>query len=179
MLKHLQKFFAGDNPVADAQASNPQEDVVMTDVTQSSGAPSAEVDVALKDVVASLTEQLTAANQKIAELTAVVDAAAEFNAAQAKLAADAKAAARMAKLVDVVGTDAAANLMAVTASMEDSAFEAVVAAMSLKASKEATDPAFKEVGVEGAADPVKLAQEAQGNRMVDYLRTVVKETKAQ
>jgi hypothetical protein len=180
MLKHLQKFF-GDNPQAalvalDAQASiHQEEDVSMTDVTQASGA-SADVDAALKETVASLTAQLATANEKIATLTAQVEAAVEFKAAQEKAAAEARTALRKAKLEDVVGTEAAVGLLAATALMDDTAFEAVVAAVAFKATKEAATPAFKEVGVEGSADATKLAAEAQGSKVMDYLKVIANET---
>lgn len=133
----------------------------------------------LRTAVAAMTEQLaanatelSAKDDKIAELSALVAAATEFKAAQEKIAAEAKVAARVSKLANVVGDEQAASLQAATAALDDAAFDAVVSAMTSKATTEAASPAFKEVGVEGAADAQKLAAEGSGSRVMDYLKTV-------
>jgi hypothetical protein len=160
---------------APVQAEQKQEEVEMTTNVAEGAVAHAEVDVAaLQGAVTSLTELLAEKDAKIAELSALVEAATEFKAAQEKAAAEAKAAARNAALVEVVGTEQAASLMAATAAMDDAAFDAVLSAMSFKAKTEAESPAFKEVGAEGATDQTKLAQEVYGGKTADYLQAIVK-----
>lgn len=122
---------------------------------------------------ATLTEQLAATLAKNVELNALVDAATEFKAAQEKAAAEAKVAARTAALADAVGTEQAASLQAAIAGLDDTAFAAVVTAMTSKSKVEASTPAFKEVGVEGSTDQTKLAAEAYGGKTADYLLAIV------
>jgi hypothetical protein len=128
----------------------------------------AGVDVAgLQASLASLTAELAGANDKIAELTAFAEAATEFQAAQAKAALDAKTAVRKLAVVEAVGTVKADALMAATASLEDGAFNAVMAAMKTTTDTEAETALFKEVGVDATADTSKLA--ADSNPVMDYL----------
>lgn len=177
-MKDVLKRMFGVSQTA-AQAAQPKEEVTMTtDVTNEGAGFAAQADVSALQVVAALTEQLNAANARIAELQTVVDAATEFKAAQEKVAAEARIAARTAKLAAVVGDEQAASLQAATVLMDDTAFEAVVTAMTSKATTEAKTKAFTEVGVQAAADPVKLAADVQGSRVADYLRTMTHETQA-
>ncbi len=176
-MKDTLKRLFGQAPEAPAQADNQTEEKVeMTKGTNEGLGLAAEMTdtvAALTATVSALTEQLAAKVGEVAALTAQVEAAVEFKAAQAAAAAEAKAAARLAALVGAVGTEAASGLMAATASMEDTAFDAVLAAVSLKTVAESASPAFKEVGVEGNADASKLSAEAvSGNRVLDYLKTV-------
>lgn len=134
---------------------------------------------ALEATVSALTEQLNGKvaeladkDSKIAELTALVEAATEFKAAQEKAAAEAKVAARTAKLAEVVGTEQATSLQAALATLDDAAFEVAVGAMSNKLNTEAKSAAFNEVGVEGSTDAVALAAETSGSRVMDYLKTI-------
>lgn len=176
-MKDTLKRLFGQAPEAPAQADNQTEEKVeMTQATNEAtgfAVEMADTVAALTATVTSLTEQLAAKVDEVAALTAQVEAAVEFKAAQAAAAAEAKAATRLAALVGAVGTVAATGLMAATASMEDAAFDAVLAAVSLKTQAETAAPAFKEVGVEGNADATKLSAEAvSGNRVLDYLKTV-------
>jgi hypothetical protein len=182
MLKHLQKFFNGDTPTHAAPAAQSKEEVTMkTDVTNDSAALAVALteNVSLRATVVSLTEQLATAKTELTELNGVVEAAKEFKANKEKAEAEAKVAARTAKLVAAVGTVAADGLQIATASMDDTAFDAVVAAITFKAAKEAASPAFKEAGVEGEASAEKLAAQAQSNRVMDYLKNITHETQAQ
>lgn len=176
-MKDTLKRLFGQAPEAPAQADNQiEEKVGMTQATNDTAGLAVEMAdtvAALTATVTSLTEQLAAKVGEVAALTAQVEAAVEFKAAQAAAAADAKAATRLAALVSAVGTVTATGLMAATASMEDTAFDAVLAAVSIKTVAESASPAFKEVGVEGNADTSKLSAEAvSGNRVLDYLKTV-------
>jgi len=186
VLKYLQKHFkpATASVVVDntAQAEHNEEVVTMVDGTETLDAAnaSANVDVAaLQSAVASLTEQLTAKDTLIASLTAQVDAAHEFKAAAEKAAAEARVAARTSKLTALVGNVQAASLQAATASMDEASFEAVVSALSLKTTVEANSAEFSEVGVDGNADAAKLVAEANGSRVMDYLKTISHENQAQ
>lgn len=168
---------------APAQADNKQEETVeMTTVATTEGAglavEMADPTAALTATVAALTAELADKDSKIAELTAVVAAAAEFQAAQAQAAALAKIAARTEKLAGAVGTEQAAVLQTALASLDDAAFDVAVNAMSSKLKVEAQSPAFTEVGVEGSADATKLAAEASGSRVMDYLKSIKHDTQS-
>ena len=181
MLKHLQKYFTGDKPGTPTLVAETLNKGVDMAVEKQEGtvAATAEVDVAaLQTAVASLTEQLAAKDTQIAELSALVEAAAEYKAAQEQAVAEAKVAARSAKLTDVVGTEQAAGLLAATSMLDEASFEAVVTAMSFKMKAEASSPMFKEVGVEGQANTEKLVTEAKSNRVMDYLKSIAKENQA-
>jgi len=166
-----------------AQAETTQEGIepmadAVTEVA-SAGASLTDQVVALQATVTALTDQLNgkvaelaSKDSKIAELTALVDAATEFKAAQEKAAAEAKVVARTAKLAEVVGTEQATSLQAALASLDDAAFDVAVGAMSNKMKTEETSAAFKEVGVEGSTDAVKLVADASGSRVMDYLKTI-------
>lgn len=175
------------------EAVNQNEGTVeMTDVTVATAtaevvdaAPALADFAALQTTVASLTEQLAAnasalaeKDSKIAELSALVEAAVEFKAAQAQATAEAKVATRVAALAEVVGTEQATTLEAALASLDDGAFQVALSAMTTKLKVEASAPAFKEVGVEGTTDTTKLAAESNGSRVMDYLKTIAKENQA-
>lgn len=152
-------------PQAETAKENVTMDVKDDGVVAPATAETVDV-VELQASLASKTAELTAATGKIAELTALVEAAADFHAAQTKAALEAKLDARKAKVIATVGTEKAEALTAATASMEDGAFDAVMAAMATTATAEAATPLFKEVGVEASADTTKLVT---GNATMDYL----------
>lgn len=165
-----------------AKAEQQKEEVTMTtDVTNDSAALAVALaeNVSLRATVVSLTEQLADTNTQVTELSAFAEAAKEFKATKEKSEAEAKVAARTAKLVDAVGTAAAAGLQLATASMDDAAFDAVVAAVALKSTAESNSPAFKEAGVEGEASAEQLATQAQSTRVMDYLKNMSHDSQAQ
>ena len=181
-MKDVLKRMFGKSPDP-AQAETTQEGIetmaeAVTDVPSAHASLTDQV-AALQATVTALTDQLNVKvaeladkDSKIAELTALVDAATEFKAAQAKAAAEAKVAVRTAKLAGVVGTEQATSLQAALASLDDAAFDVAVGAMSNKMKTEESSPAFKEVGVEGSTDAAKLAAETSGSRVMDYLKTI-------
>lgn len=159
---------------APAQAETVKEEVTMDVKDDSVVAPAAAETVDVVELQASLvsaTAELADAKTKIAELTTLVEAAADFHAEQAKAALEAKLDARKAKVAAAVGSDKADALMAATASMEDGAFDAVMAAMATTQNSEAETPLFKEVGVEASADPTKLASNATMDYLVSKYKT--------
>ncbi len=117
----------------------------------------------------SLTAQFAESQNKVAELTTALSAFAEQKAAADALVHAAKMASRKEKVVLAVGTVKADSLMAAMAEMSDATFDAVTAAMTTTATAEAQSPLFKEVGVDGSADPAKLAAEAE-NGVMQYLK---------
>jgi hypothetical protein len=168
----LKRLFGGPTP---AEAESKKEDVTMTieDVK-----PDATVDASANTVATltasleAVTTELASANAKIAELTALVDAATAFKAAAEREAAELKATARKEKLVAAVGTEKADALMAATASMDDTAFGTLVAAMTTTLTVEAAQPTFREVGVEGEASKEGLDVLATASKNVlAYLKT--------
>jgi hypothetical protein len=178
----LQRLF-GQTPNALTTNTLEGVDVTTQATTEGAGlaAEMADQVAALTATVTSLTEQLAdnvtaiaARDSKIAELTALVEAATEFKAAQEKAAAEAKVVARVTKLTEMVGTEQAASLQAATAALDDTAFDAVVSALSVKQKVEAANPAFKEVGAEGTTDQAKLTAEVIGGKTGDYLQAIIK-----
>ena len=189
-MKDILKRMLGQSQAEPAKADNLNEGVVeMTDavINQADAelASMQALDVAgMQAAIASLTAdvaakaaELASKDAKIAELSALVEAATEFKAAQEKAAAEAKMAARVETLAGLVGTESAASLQAATASMDDAAFGALTAALSMKQKVEADTPAFKEVGAEGSTDQTKLAAEVYGGKTGDYLQALIKENK--
>lgn len=155
-----------------AKAETIEGVVEMTEAVINEGAVAEAAD--LQSTVVALTAAVAEKDAKIAELTALVEAAVEFKAAQELAAAEAKVAARVEKLVALVGTEQAASLNAATAALDDNAFAAMTAAMGFKLKAETETPAFKEVGAEGNTDQAKLAAEVYGGKTGDYLQTLIK-----
>lgn len=149
-LKRMLSHFGTET----AQAEYKEEDVNM-DVNDTGG--SAADAVELSTSLASVTEKLTAAQARIDELTAVLEAAGEFKAKAEKQALDAKMDARKVKIVAAVGTENADKLMSATAGLEDAQFDAVLAVAGVSSKVEAQTAPFKEVGVDAKADASKLA----------------------
>jgi hypothetical protein len=152
---------------ADTAKENETMDVKDKDAAALAAADTNAVDVAgLQASLASTVAELADAHTKITELSALVEAAKEFNAAQVAAALEVKTAARKLAVVNAVGTVKADALMAATASLEDSAFDAVMAAMTTTAAAEADTALFKEVGVDAEASTTSLAD---SNPVMDYL----------
>lgn len=150
-----------------ATAEKLEEDLTMDNTTNEALAAALAQDVAgLQATVTNLTSQLTESQSKIAELNALVTAAADFQVAQEKAALDTKLAARFKEIEATVGTEKASALMAATTSLDDSAFSAVVNAMKVAGTTEANTSLFSEQGVDAEVDPTKLA----ANGVEDILR---------
>lgn len=169
MLKHLRKYLTS------APAENKEEDTHMAveDKQPDLSAPVLDVtgDVAsLTAAIATLTTELAASQGKVAELTAQVEAATEFKAAQEAMAVEAKSAARLAKLVSAVGQDKAVGLHAATVAVDDVAFEAVVSALQTSMKTEEKSPLFTEAGVDATADTALVVD--TGARVMDYLKNM-------
>lgn len=172
-MKDTFKRLFGGQPSAQAEIT--QEDVNMSvDVTPNavSADASQETVVQLSAALEAVTSKLATAEAKIAELTSLVDAATEFKAHAEKQAAELKAKARKEKLEAAVGTAKAGAMLTATASLDDAAFDSIVAAMTTTLTVESNTPAFKEVGVEGEASKAGLDALAQSTKNVlDYLKT--------
>lgn len=163
MIKALQRklaTLAGD-------AGETHKDVQMDVKPTPEATLSAEDVLALRAALDESKAALEAANGKIVALTAIVDEAAEFKASKEKAEADAKLNARKDKVVAAVGTAQAEAIIAATASMDDTGFDAVMAALSVKAVAETSGALFKEVGVDAEADQTKV--QAGSNGVMDYL----------
>lgn len=143
MLDKLKKYF------------NPEEETVeMTTETN-------QAELSADDVVAELTElkaQFAQVSETLATTKAALEAAQaalaeveQVKAAAEAAAAQAKADARMAKIVEAVGEAQAAALMEATKELNDTAFEAIVGAVTTKHEAEAKSEMFTETGVDAPA----------------------------
>ena len=173
MLKHLQKFFTAPAEQPSAQAETNKEDVTMTvkETGAALVAANTEAVAGLTASLASTVAELATAQAKIVELSALVEAAVAFKAAQAEDMLKAKTAARKLAVVAAVGTDKADALLAATTSLEDEAFNAVMAAMTTASTVEAKSSLFTESGVDAAAS----ATLADSNPTMDYLTAKYKQ----
>lgn len=143
MLDKLKKYF------------NPEEETVeMTTETN-------QAELSADDVVAELTElkaQFAEVSETLATTKAALEAAQaalaeveQVKAAAEAAAAQAKADARMAKIVEAVGEAQAAALMEATKELNDTAFDAIVGAVTTKQEVEAKSEMFTETGVDAPA----------------------------
>ena len=154
-----------------AKAETVKEEVNMTTNVADTVAKTDPADMAtLLASFEAMTSQLAESQSKVAELTTALSMFAEQKAAAEALAAAAKLAARKEKVVMAVGTVKADALMAAMTEMSDGTFDAVLSAMATTVKAEANSPMFKEVGVEGSADPAKLEAEASNGTM-QYLKS--------
>lgn len=172
-------------PSAAAEAETQKEDVTMTTEADANAAalvvtPNAN-EALLADLAAKVAEQgdalavaTAAAAAAVAELADTKAALAAFVEVQEKAEAEAlasKLAARKDAIVAALGTDRADAFMAATAAMPDAQFHTVMAAMAVASTNEASQPEFKEVGVEGKADMAKVEADAASNGTMDYLKS--------
>lgn len=169
-MKDTLKRMLGLSPDT-AKAEDTEKDVTMDALDTGAVTPAADanaVDVAaLQASLATAVSELADAQTKIAELSGLVAAATEFAAAKDKAALEAKLSARKAKVTAALGTAKADAFMAATASMEDTAFDAVMSAMATTAATEADTALFKDVGVDAEVDQTKVSAETNG--VMDYL----------
>jgi chromosome segregation ATPase len=154
MLKHLQKFFAG-SPAQPSASAEQQEEVV--DMTTQTEATASAADTKIAELSASLataTDAIAANETKLSEVLAQLEAAhatlAAIESDKASLiakAVEAKNLTRKEKVEATLGTDKAESVLAATASLDDAAFDAVLSAFSANFEAEANSPSFQEKGI--------------------------------
>ena len=141
-----------------------------------------EDSVALTAALEASTVALNASNEKVAELALQLSAVStELQAlkdAQAKSVEDAKAAAmtaREAKLVEMLGTEAAPATLKALESLDDAAFAVVTDAMGAKLEAEKSSPLFAEKGVDAEVTPpeTKATSEAASEAVLAQLQKQV------
>lgn len=125
----------------------------------------------LSTALATAVKAVEAADARVAELQALVDAAEAEKAEAAVKAAEAKTAARKEKIVAAVGTVRAEAVAAATEGLADAAFDAVLSAMTLSVEAEATSPLFTEAGVTAEADAATVANAVVESAEMKILRT--------
>lgn len=126
----------------------------------------------LSTALATAVKAVESADAKVAELQALVDAAAAEKADMVAKAAEAKAAARKEKIVAAVGTDRAEAVAAATEGLADAAFDAVLSAMTTSTTVEAKSQMFTEVGVAAEADVAAVAAAAEESPEMKILRAI-------
>lgn len=114
----------------------------------SAEADQAELQAALTAALAAVQEGETQREELAAQLAALLAAQADAAANAEK----AKAEARKAKIVAVVGTERANALIEATANLADAAFEAVLSAWTVASATEAKSGMFTETGADAEAN---------------------------
>lgn len=165
MLDNLKKYFKPEEKVEMMTETNQAEmSVEMAAELTELKASFAQVSEAL----ATMTTQFEDATAKLEAANAALSAVAAEKEAVEAAAKQAKMDARMSKLVDAVGDVKAASLFSATETMEDAAFDAVVAALTVNMAKEAESEMFNETGV----DSQPKAEEAE--KPVDFKQFIKK-----
>lgn len=171
MLKNLQKFFKQEGvqvemtteTVEATQGALPEVEAMAAELTE------------MKASFAQVSEALSAAQEEVATLKAALEQANAAVAAEAEQKAAAEAAAlqakmdaRMAKIVETVGTVKAEGLMEATKELNDEAFDKIVGAMSANIDVEAKSEMFSETGVD--AQP-KAHEEKKPVHFKNFIKT--------
>lgn len=147
-----------------------KEEVNMSDPTKQEVAAKelveAVADTEMSSALAAATELNASQAAALAELATKYEAAqaalAEIEAAKAALIAEAaekKMAARKEKVELAIGTAKSEALLAATESLEDGAFEAVLAAMAGSVEQESKTDLFREIGASGSVDASKVEED--------------------
>jgi predicted RNase H-like HicB family nuclease len=113
------------------------------------------------EMTAAMQAGATALEAMTAKYEAAMTALTVFEADKAKMVADAlevKMNARKEQIVLAVGTSKADGLMLATENLDDTAFNAVVSALTGSVDSQEDTKLFKEVGVAAQADPSKVAE---------------------
>lgn len=154
MLDHLKKTF-GLTEATSADVNAEQVTELNTKLSELSTkfAEAEAVNLALTEQVSQLASQLQESQSKVAELSAKAEA-------DLAAAVKAKADARMAKLVDTVGTVKADTLFAATKDMDDAGFDAIVNAVAATYESEKESPLFKEVGAAAEVDVASVTEKS-------------------
>lgn len=119
--------------------------------------------------IAELQAALAASEDSKVKLQAFADAAELEKTRLAAEAEQKRLDARKATIVAAVGTAKADALMAATSNLDDAAFEAVTSALGNSVDAEAQTKLFKETGVAGDVDPVRVAEAAGSGVMAILL----------
>lgn len=120
-----------------------------------------EAEAQAADLTAKLTtaiEHVRSAGEQVEALQASLAAIGAEKAAMEAAAAAAKLAARNDRILAAVGTERAPALQAAFATLEDSAFDAAVAALVTSGEIEGKSRFFREAGVAAEADPAKTIE---------------------
>jgi uncharacterized protein YPO0396 len=124
----------------------------------------------LSTALATAVQAVEAADAKVAELQALVDAAAAEKAELQAKAVEAKAAARKEKIVAAVGTERAEAVATATEGLTDASFDAVLSAMTLSVDTESTSSLFTETGVTAEATAAKVVNAVEESPEMKILR---------
>lgn len=171
MKSALRKFFNT------AKADNKEEATNMATKDGQAEMTADNKTAELQALLESATTTLAATQGKLAEMTALHEAAQvalkdaeDVKANMAKEAAQAKFDTRKAVVVASVGTARADALMKATESLDDVSFKAVVDAMAGSFEAEAQTAAFKEVGKSTPEDAAQVAAKQDDSEEAKALR---------
>jgi hypothetical protein len=109
---------------------------------------------------AALTEQFAAQASALAEAVAALETFATEREASLAAAKAAKTLARTKTVEAKIGTAKAPALVTATESLDDTAFEAIVSALSVSLEVEGKSEMFREVGVDAEADKTTVQEES-------------------
>ena len=140
---------------------------------EAQAAAAAAVEVSMDAEFSVMREQLAAAVEGLAGMTAnfeaaqaVVNALTAEKAESAVKAEAAKYTARKEKVVLAIGTAKADGLMLATQGLDDVSFDAVVSALAGSVDVEASKGLFAEVGVSASADTTKIDEESSVMKLI-------------
>jgi len=154
MLDHLKKTFGlTEASAADVNAGQVTELTTQLSELSTKFDEAQAVNLALTEQVSQLASKLQEAEAKVVEMTAKAETEM-LNAAKVK------SDARLAKLVDTVGTVKAETLFAATKDMDDAGFDAIVGAVAATYKSEEESPLFKEVGATAEVDVASVTEKS-------------------
>jgi hypothetical protein len=120
----------------------------------------ASADTELQAALSAMTSQFEASQAALAEAQAALEVFAAEREASLIAAKAAKTLARTKAVEAKIGTAKAPALVTATESLDDTAFEAIVSALSVSLEVEGKSEMFREVGIDAQADKTTVQEES-------------------
>lgn len=154
--------FPAESPPADeALATEAVADEALSTLQASFDAFKLEAEANTLDLTSKLTtaiEHVRSAGEQVEQLQASLTALGAEKAAMEAAAEAAKLTARNERLLTAVGSARAPALQIAFATLEDAAFDAAVAALTVAGDVEGKSRFFREAGANAEADPAKTVE---------------------